>query len=183
MAQVKRNFLAALKERDRQFRFVGGCSANNLGGNPQSVGTRYNLARAPSTTFGRARQRPSLITRQPSYAVGRRTRPVLRGRLSGRLPRGRPSSASARLAVSYRLFCDAVIWGASNTCQTPCSALADILARIEVLSDHSLQRKAARPVVLLGQWLAKRLPEGPADRVTGATGLLSWIIDIRVAHE
>ena len=40
VAQVKRNFLAALKERDRQFRFVGGCSANNLGGNPQSVGTR-----------------------------------------------------------------------------------------------------------------------------------------------
>ena len=48
------------------------------------------------------------ITRYRTRTVSRGRRPVLRSRHSGWLPRGRPSSATERLVVSYRVFCAAL---------------------------------------------------------------------------
>lgn len=64
-----------------------------------------------------------------------------------------------------------------------CSALADALSCLAVPADDSLQRKGVRPIVLLGKWLAKRLPESPAARVEEATSTLSRIVNIRVGGQ
>lgn len=64
-----------------------------------------------------------------------------------------------------------------------CSALADVLAKLDVPGDDTLQRKGVRPAVLLGQWLAKRLDDGPASRVREATSVLSRIVNIRVGGQ
>jgi hypothetical protein len=64
-----------------------------------------------------------------------------------------------------------------------CSALTDVLARLDVPPDDSLQRKHVRPVVLLGSWMAKRLPDGPRTRIQGATEVLSRIVDVRVGAQ
>lgn len=65
-----------------------------------------------------------------------------------------------------------------------CSALADVLYRIEVPPDDGLQRKRISPVMLLRQWLERRgLPEGPARRVDETMLTLSKIINIRVGGQ
>ncbi len=56
-----------------------------VSGQRRSIGTRYDLARAPSTTCGCARRGRSPIMRYPTRTVSCDRRPVLRGRHSGKV--------------------------------------------------------------------------------------------------
>jgi hypothetical protein len=74
--------------------------------------------------------------------------------------------------------------GTPDEFDSRCSALADVLAQIEVPPDPGLERKGVRPVVLLGRWFARQqLPEGVADRLQHATAVLSKIVNIRVGGQ
>jgi hypothetical protein len=66
-----------------------------------------------------------------------------------------------------------------------CSALADVLSRLQVPPDDGLQRKNVRPVVLLGRWFARYFSDEPevAMRLDAATSVLSTIVNIRVGAQ
>jgi hypothetical protein len=61
--------------------------------------------------------------------------------------------------------------------------LADVLARIKVPADSAIRRKGRRPITILGDWLARRLPDSAAQRAREAIAILQDIVDVRVGAQ
>jgi hypothetical protein len=63
------------------------------------------------------------------------------------------------------------------------SALADVLSHILVPPDDSIQRKSRRPVTVLGEWLAQRLPDPEAERANYGIDVLTQTGNVRVGAQ